>query len=279
MSAVTLGLLLAFLFQGLLLALLVGVGLLLPKSVLGEPARAVVNWLPPFLGGAALRDWEARNAEQVAQERLAGQRTGKTAGLLAKEMEEAAMQAMLPLLEGTDLDRIVACPEAGQGLIGVTAPEALAIAAHIRKHKSRAEQERIYELAVVNAKRIASRAPGDPTPPPCALQGADHVCCTFALRPLRCRPLHARSIAETFSQRKATTPQPQPGAPEAPRHEEIVAQGIEDGMKRALKSAGLDAKMYELNSALATALGIPDAAERWARGEDVFRHGIGGSLA
>ena len=95
------------------------------------------------------------------------------------------------------------------------------------------------------------------------------MCCTFALRPLRCRPLHARSIAETFSQRKATTP----------RHEEIVAQGIEDGMKRALKSAGLDAKMYELNSALATALGIPDAAERWARGEDVFRHGIGGSLA
>ena len=42
-------------------------------------------------------------------------------------------------------------------------------------------------------------------------------------------------------------------------------------MTRALKSAGLDANIYELNSAVATALEIPDAAERWARGEDVFR--------
>lgn len=170
------------------------------------------------------------------------------------------------------MDRIVACPEAGQGRVGVTAPEALAIAAHIRKNKSRAEQKRIYELAVENAKKIASRPSGDPTPHPCALQGSNHVCCTFALRPLRCRPLHAASIIKETGQRTVPLPRPQPGDPDARRHEEIVAQGIEDGMTRALKSAGLDANIYELNSAVATALEIPDAADRWARGDDVFRN-------
>jgi hypothetical protein len=54
------------------------------------------------------------------------------------------------------------------------------------------------------------------------------------------------------------------------RHEETVAEGIETGVTRALKSAGLDADVYELNSALATALEKPDAAERWAKGEKVF---------
>ena len=271
MSVLTGGLILTFLLYALLLALVLVAVKFFPKTLLGEPAKAVLDWLPPFLGGTALRDWAATTAEQLAQKRLAGKRTGDTAGLLAKEMEEAAMHAMLPLLDARDLDRIVACPEAGQGRVGVTAPEALAIAAHIRKNKSRAEQKRIYDLAVVNAKKIASRASGDPTPHPCALQGPNHVCCTFALRPLRCRPLHAISIAKEISQRTAPPNRPQPGAPDAPRHEEIVAQGIEDGMTRALKSAGLDANIYELNSAVATALAIPDAAERWARGEDVFR--------
>ena len=272
MSVLSGGLILTFLLYALLLALVVVAVKFFPKTLLGEPAKTVLKWLPPFLGGTALREWAATSAEQLTQERLAGTRTGDTAGLLAKELEEAAMQAMLPLLEARELDRIVACPEAGQGRVGVTVPEALAIAAHIRKHKSRAEQKRIFELAVENAKKIASRASGDPTPHPCALQGSDHVCCTFALRPLRCRPLHAISIAKEASQRPAPPAHAQPGSPDAPRHEEIVAQGIEDGVTRALKSAGLDANHYELNSALATALQNPDAAERWARGDDVFRN-------
>ena len=49
-----------------------------------------------------------------------------------------------------------------------------------------------------------------------------------------------------------------------------MAQGIEIGMIRALKSAGLDSNLYELNSALVTALENPDAEERWARGENLF---------
>jgi hypothetical protein len=54
----------------------------------------------------------------------------------------------------------------------------------------------------------------------------------------------------------------------------MVAQGIEAGVTRALKSAGLDANIYELNSAFAKALESSDAAERWARGEDVFHNAL-----
>jgi hypothetical protein len=74
------------------------------KSRLGRPARAVIEWLLPFLGGAALRDWAARAAEQVARKGLARQRTGETASRLATELEDAAMQAMLPLADPADLE-------------------------------------------------------------------------------------------------------------------------------------------------------------------------------
>ncbi|MBI3415797.1 MAG: hypothetical protein HY043_10865 [Verrucomicrobia bacterium] len=261
-------------FYALLLFLLLAVVVLLPKSFLGEPAKSVLNWLPPFLGGKALRDWAATAAEQLAQKRLAGKRSGETASQLAMEIEEAAMHAMLPLVEPADLKRIVACPETGQGRVGVTAPEALAIADYIRKNKSRAEQKRIYDLAVENAKKIASRKACDGTPHPCALQGGDHVCCVFAQRPLRCRPLHAISVAKEMSRHDAPPAHSPAQAPDEPRHERIVAEGIEAGVTRALKSAGLDANIYELNSALATALENPDAAERWARGEDVFHNAL-----
>jgi hypothetical protein len=271
---VTGGLILALLFHALLLLLVVAVVLYFPKSLLGEPAKAVLNWLPPFLGGTALRDWAATAAEQLAQKRLAGKRTGETASRLAMDMEDAAMHAMLPLVEPADLERIVACPETGQGRVGVTAQEALAIAAHIRKHKSRAEQKRIYELAVENAKKIASRGPDDLTPYPCALQGPDHVCCVFARRPLRCRPLLAISVTKEMGQHAVPPTRSREEAPDERRHERIVAQGIEVGMTRALKSAGLDANIYELNSAVATALETPDAAERWARGDEVFHNAL-----
>jgi hypothetical protein len=271
MSSLIGGLILVLLFHLVFLALVAVVVGFFSKSRLGRPARAVIEWLPPFLGGAALRDWAAWAAEQVARKRLASQRTGETVSQLAIELEDAAMQAMLPLADPADLERAMTCPETGQGRVGVTAPEALAIVAYIRKHKSRAEQERLRTLAAENARKISTRSPGDGSPSPCALQGADHVCCVFARRPLRCRPLHALSVMRARRERDEVESCLPGDDMEAPRHEEWVAKGIEIGLTRALKSAGLDANLYELNSALATALGTPDAAERWARGEDVFQ--------
>ena len=274
MTVVKVGLLVMFLFYALLLLLLALAVRFFPKSFLSVPAKAVLNWVPPFLGGRALRDWAATSAERLTQERLAGERTRETAGRLVMEMDDAAMQAMLPMAEPAERESIVACPETGQGRVGVTAPEALAIADYIRKHKSSAEQKRIHELAVENAKKVASRLRSDGTamPSPCALQGEDHVCCVYSNRPLRCRPLHAIAIAKESGARNVQPARSPTEAPDEFGHEQNVAQGIELGVTRALKSAGLDAKIYELNSALATALEMPDAAARWAKGENVFQN-------
>jgi Fe-S-cluster containining protein len=271
MHVLVFGLLATVLFYTLFLLACFAVVMLLPKSFLGKRATAVLTWLPPFMRGEALRDWAAMTAERLTQKRLAGKRNAETATRLATDVEDGAMHAMLPLAEPGDLERIIACPETGQGMVGVTAPEALAIAAYVRNNLSRAEQQRIHELAAENAKKIPSRKPGDSNLPPlqCPLQGQDHVCCVYAARPLRCRILHAIAVAKEMGDRSAPCGS-QAEAPDENRHEQTVAEGIEIGVTRALKSAGLSANVYELNSALATALDTPDAAERWANGEDVF---------
>lgn len=271
MSTFLSGLLLYFLFYVLFFLACLGIVMLLPKSFLGKPAAAAVTWLPPFIRGEALRNWAATNAEELTRKRLAEERTGKTAARLAADVEKEAMHAMLPLAEPPELEQIVACPEAGQGVVGVTAPEALAIVDYLRKNLSRDEQRRIHEQAVENAKRFASQTPGESTgaPLPCPLQGPDHVCCVYAARPLRCRVLHAISVAHEMAGRKV----PAAGTPaeaDEKGYEQTVAEGVEIGVTRALNAAGLSAEIYELNSALATALEIPDAAERWAKGENVF---------
>lgn len=271
MSVLMVGLLMVFLLYALLLAACLGIVMLLPASFLGAPAKTVLTWLPPFLRGEALRNWAATKSEQLATQRLTGKRSAETAARLAAEVEAGAMRAMLPMADPAELERVMACPETGQGMVGVTAPEALAIAAYLRKKRSRAEQQRIYELAVDNAKRIAERKPGEcEAPPPCPLHGPDHVCCAYGNRPLRCRPLHAIAIAKDMAGNRTSLVNPQTEGSDAIGHEQTIAQGIEIGLTQALKSAALDANIYELNSALAIALETPNAAERWAKGENVF---------
>lgn len=272
MSTVTVGLILAVLAQVIFLAVCFAIAVLVPESFFGRPARAVLSWVPPFAGGDVLRDWAASTAERLAKERLAGKRTARTAARLAADVEEGAMHAMLPMAGPDEIERVIACPDAGQGMIGVTAPEALSIAAYLRKHCSRSEQQRIYGQAVENARKLAARSRIESAASlPCPLSGADHVCCVYAARPLRCRPLHAASIAKDVTPKELFATETPTAAWDEQGREQTVAQGVEMGLTRAMKAAGVDANVYELNYALATAMGTPDAAERWAKGENVFK--------
>ena len=233
-----------------------------------EADKAALNWRPPFVRGGALRNWAAMTAERLAQDGLRGERTNETVVELAAKLEEGAVHAMLPLARPSELERIVACPETGQGIVGVTAVEALTVAAHLRKSYSRADQERIYEVAVDNSKKIKAAKESIPLLW-CPLQGPDQVCCVYAARPLCCRPLHAIAVDKAIGSRSMEAGS-HAEAPDDDRHEHAIEQGIEIGLARALNSAGLDANVYELNSALALALEMPYAAERWANGEGVF---------
>ncbi len=53
-------------------------------------------------------------------------------------------------------------------------------------------------------------------------------------------------------------------------HAYRVGQGVRSGLSSGLEAAGLDGNHYELNSVLGMVLDTPDAAKRWACGEDVF---------
>ena len=231
-------------------------------------AKRVLNWRPPFMRGPALRSWAVSSAEALAQNRLRGKRSADMAVHLAQEVEEGAVHAMLPLASPAELERIVPCPSAGQGRVGLTAPEVLAVADELRRHSSPADVERIHRQAADNAKALAqSTRDAQPAALRCPLQGADRVCRTFGVRPLGCRPLHAAAVAAQMGSRNLEA---EPASDEHERHEYTVAEGMELGLSRALQSAGLDGHVYELNSALAKALETPDVAGRWARGEDVF---------
>lgn len=233
-------------------------------------ARNAARWRPPFIRGGALRDWAAGTTEQLATKRLTRERTAETPKQLMAELGEGAARAMLPLGHPAELERIVTCPEKGQGIVGITAVEALAIAADLRAKRSRAELKRIHDQAAENARALALQRSTDTRQPPgpCPLQDKHHICSAYAARPVQCRPLHATAVAESRIGLDAHFS----GSPTSvdERHERRVAEGVELGLERALKSAHLDASRYELNSALATALETPDAAARWARGEPVF---------
>jgi hypothetical protein len=277
MHALLIGLLAYLLFYFLFWAASSLIILALPGSFLGRKAAIALVWLPPFIRGETLHQWAAVTAEQLAQRHFGGDRTGAMATQLAKEVEDGAMRAMLPLAESAELDRVVACPEGGQGLVGVTAPEAFSIADYIRKNLSLTEQERILKLAVANVDKLVTGTPGEILPPVllCPLQGPRRICCVYAARPLRCRPLHAISIARDAGQNGEMSACSPMEAPEEYRHARTVANGITVGLSKAMESARLSAQIYELNSALATVLEIPDAAERWVKGEDVFVNAIG----
>ena len=59
-------------------------------------------------------------------------------------------------------------------------------------------------------------------------------------------------------------------AAQADAQAQTIARGAEVGLSRGLGSAGLDGTIYELNSALVTALDVSDAAGRWSKGLPVF---------
>jgi hypothetical protein len=236
-----------------------------------EQIQNTLAWRPPFLRGEGLRAWAASIAERVAARCLSGERNAKTAVQLTTEVAAGVEHAMLPFARQAELERIVPCPEWGQGAVGVTAPEALTVANYLRTHLSHKEQKQVLETATANVQKLAAMRRGELAYQPlqCPLEGHDRVCCAYEVRPLDCRPLHAISVAR--SMHHAHQPQETGSAPwEHGRHEFTVEQGVQDGVMRALENAGLEAQEYELNDALVVALGEPDAAERWAEGERVF---------
>jgi hypothetical protein len=145
------------------------------------------------------------------------------------------------------------CPTCRFHMIGVTPPEALAIADSLRRTQPAAEVRRIHNLAIANVNRAEklNREHYAAAKIACPLVGADDSCLTFGERPLHCRGwcLHSDEDGDRC----------------------LMADANADGgIVRGLNSAGLEGDVYELNSALAVALETPDAAHRWGQAQEVF---------
>ena len=218
-----------------------------------------------FLRGTELFYWAQDTAAGIVAKFLNRSPTKDTPIELARELHEATTCAMVPLGAVSDELDMIPCPENGQGMIGVTAPEVLEIADHIQRNLSRGDKTRIRRRAQRNLSRFAksNSADFDANQTPCPLQGINGICLAYPARPLRCRPFHA---AESWRERGLK----QSIDAEHDRDEQIVEQGAESGVTEALISAGRDGNIYELNSALVVALETPNAAERWAKGEEIF---------
>ena len=178
-----------------------------------------------------------------------------------------ATDAMLPGARLREASWPVPCPQAGQGVIGVSPPEAIQLATYLRRSLSSSQLKTFRDEAQRNAEILAEGPGRSITDAPCSLQGDDCVCLAYSDRPMECRPLHAAIIAEKLDLNPLT------GASESSpsaTHIETINQGIREGLARGLDGAGLDGGTYELHSALVAALDDPDAAEHWAAAEDVF---------
>jgi len=157
------------------------------------------------------------------------------------------------------------CPIEGRvrEVIPVTAPEVFAIAEYVRATRSAAESARIALRARRNVDVMAAGQSADTETPlsSCPLLETDGTCAAFSVRPIWCQ-----TCALCQAAKKQSSSESLDGVRRS------AEQDPKRGLSAGLRLAELDGSQYELNDALATVLAIPDAAEQWGRGDDVFRN-------
>jgi hypothetical protein len=256
------------------LGLLVVGGAMVWDMAFGDGKRIVTardeearRWRPPYVSGRELYSWARSMTNGIVRELAQQSPNGAMPGELATRLNQGASRAMLPGAPSPDSLRAVACPRHGQGVLGVSAPEAIRIAEYLRRHVSEAEVTRLRDRAKKNAVLLMQTEGRIVGSEPCVLQGDERMCVAYPERPFACRPLHASILARELGLDLTAEGDTSFSIED---HMEVVRLGVEEGLAQGLDAAGLDANRYELHSALALALERPDAATRWSAGEDIF---------
>jgi len=153
--------------------------------------------------------------------------------------------------------------------VTVAAPETFAIAAYLHAHCSDGEMHQVRANLDANAALATaiSREEYIARLVPCALMTPDGNCRAHPVRPMACAGFLSTSRARCEAEFKRV-----PGRDAVPVDRFAMAAGLaaSNGLQQACKDARLDGQFYELHHALRRVLDTPDAADRWARGEDVF---------
>ena len=151
--------------------------------------------------------------------------------------------------------------------VGTSVPEVLRIAAYLRQTLSaedlQATRERLVRRDERRREQKGARRANQAGP--CALL-VDHRCSAYPVRPLTCRGANSTDphACEQFLKEPKRTHLPVYG----PQHRLMAF--VLDGIRAGVAEAGLKGDLLELTAALRIALEVPDAGERWLRGEPVF---------
>ncbi len=220
----------------------------------------------PILTDGSLRDWGKRLALDIASKEAKRKRSGNAAVAMASEVESAISTVVARISSPRRQARGVDCSSCRCDIIPLTAPETLVITEDLRQRCSARTIENIRAQARRNLQP-APRVPGQEALSVagaiCPLFGVGGCCLAHAARPVYCRgrdvacnvmPAAASPAAESIEKSFATT----------------LGEGMLIGLASALGKAHYDQHIYELNSALAAALEVPGASQRWVEGEAIF---------
>jgi Fe-S-cluster containining protein len=150
--------------------------------------------------------------------------------------------------------------------VGTTAPSVLRIASALRANLSPVEFAEVL-ARVVSLDEKTHGQPWTPTrraPLPCAflVRGA---CSIYATRPMVCR---AWNSADAEDCRRALTQKSTKMRFDL--YQRTTFAAVEDGIRGALRTHGLDASDLELTAAMRVAMENPEASEQWLAGKPVF---------
>lgn len=212
----------------------------------------------------------ARHAERHAAAEILGE--GRTPAKVLELAQNAHAFAELQRVTFGDAAPRPAC-RAGCAWccsmhVTLSAPEAIALADHLRRTRPPAElvavQARVADLDAATRglgpqARFEARRP-------CALL-EDRRCGAYAARPIACRAWNATDAAAC--ERAALAPE---SAPTIVANELLLAtvDAVGRGLMDGSADGGLRGEALELTAALRIALEMEDVAGRWASGEDVF---------
>jgi len=150
----------------------------------------------------------------------------------------------------------------------VTAPEALAIADHMRGWPA-ADRDRVLAKLTENAGQAAALGKDRhvQTNIRCAFLGGDDLCSIYAVRPLACRRHHSFDV--TPCRTTFEDPDCQDQCPQSPQRV-ATADGFLAAGSAVARHVGLDFARYELSGAVLEAAINPAAATRWREGKTAF---------
>ena len=209
-------------------------------------------------------DLEARQQARVrTAEHLKSQRTPLAVIQIVHHSEQIAADALALAEKREPRHKPSACAEGCAWCcyqqVGTAVPEVARIAAYLRETLSASEREAVLQrLQQAPPRRSNTRTP-------CPLL-VDNRCSVYSVRPLTC---HGFNSSDAGACEASVRGNGQPVKTIYAAQMRLTTLVL-DGLRAGVTQAGLRGETVELAAALRIALEMPDAIERWLRGEPVF---------